>query len=274
MRTAKTLIRLGGCPGWSASSLGAHSFCWFCHVTAHFTQRVSIYPHVYSPKHELSIVYRDSVSVRSWSFERNNPPAYRCETEWLRDNDAFLCRRLNNDGHLDRFTRWLVASVCLWSGSPWFTSRSPYLWLSVLIFASSNLGRRMTKPRKWPLRPAKTQISLGICPVWSESSLCSNVKIHTRICLSYFTPTIAGPIRHSLKDALPLQGIRLKTFERQNKWSANWSFGNITAPKVWKQQTRFDWACSWEIMADTTSLTTPSPGLSAALFPNKSSGRF
>ena len=30
MRTAKTLIRLGGCPGWSQSSLGAHSFCWFC----------------------------------------------------------------------------------------------------------------------------------------------------------------------------------------------------------------------------------------------------
>ena len=31
----------------------------------------------------------------------------------------------------------------------------------------------MTKPTKWPLRPAKTQISLGICPVWSESSLCT-----------------------------------------------------------------------------------------------------
>ena len=31
----------------------------------------------------------------------------------------------------------------------------------------------MTKPTKWPLRPAKTQISLGIRPVWSESSLCA-----------------------------------------------------------------------------------------------------
>ena len=37
MRTAKTLIRLGGCPGWSDSSLGAHSLCCFCHVAAHFT---------------------------------------------------------------------------------------------------------------------------------------------------------------------------------------------------------------------------------------------
>ena len=34
----RRLIRLGGCPGWSESSLGAHSFCWFCHVAAHFAQ--------------------------------------------------------------------------------------------------------------------------------------------------------------------------------------------------------------------------------------------
>ena len=34
-RTAKTLIRLGGCPGWSEPSLGAQSFCWFCHEAAH-----------------------------------------------------------------------------------------------------------------------------------------------------------------------------------------------------------------------------------------------
>ena len=27
----------------------------------------------------------------------------------------------------------------------------------------------MTKPTKWPVCPAKPQISLGICPVWSES---------------------------------------------------------------------------------------------------------
>ena len=34
MRTAKTLIRLGDSLGWSESSLGAHSFCLFCHVAA------------------------------------------------------------------------------------------------------------------------------------------------------------------------------------------------------------------------------------------------
>ena len=31
----------------------------------------------------------------------------------------------------------------------------------------------LTKPTKWPVRPAKTQISLGISPVWSESSMCA-----------------------------------------------------------------------------------------------------
>ena len=33
-------------------------------------------------------------------------------------------------------------------------------------------SRLMTKPAKWHVHPAKTQISLGIRPVWSESSLC------------------------------------------------------------------------------------------------------
>ena len=34
IRPAKTLIRLGRCSGWSESSLGAHSFCWFCREAA------------------------------------------------------------------------------------------------------------------------------------------------------------------------------------------------------------------------------------------------
>ena len=33
----------------------------------------------------------------------------------------------------------------------------------------------MTKRTKWLVRPAKTQISLGIRPVWSEFSLCAQL---------------------------------------------------------------------------------------------------
>ena len=34
LSTQRRLIRLGGCTGWSESSLGAQSFCWFCHEAA------------------------------------------------------------------------------------------------------------------------------------------------------------------------------------------------------------------------------------------------
>ena len=34
LSTQRRLIRLGRCPGWSESSLGAQSLCWFCHEAA------------------------------------------------------------------------------------------------------------------------------------------------------------------------------------------------------------------------------------------------
>ena len=40
-----------------------------------------------------------------------------------------------------------------------------------------HLSRDMTKPTKWHVRQAKTQISLGIRPVWSESSLSAWRKL-------------------------------------------------------------------------------------------------
>ena len=40
-RTAITLTRLGGCPGWSESSLGAQSFCWFYHGAAQYASSLT-----------------------------------------------------------------------------------------------------------------------------------------------------------------------------------------------------------------------------------------
>ena len=40
---------------------------------------------------------------------------------------------------------------------------------SFLQFWKMIMSRLMTKPIKWHVHPAKTQISLGICPVWSEA---------------------------------------------------------------------------------------------------------
>ena len=39
------------------------------------------------------------------------------------------------------------------------------------------MSRLMTKPTKWHVHPAKTQISLGIRPVWSDSSLSAWRKL-------------------------------------------------------------------------------------------------
>ena len=56
----KILIRLGGCTGWSESSLGAHSLCWFCHEVAQFwtmkREITSNYPpwKILEPPHSIS----------------------------------------------------------------------------------------------------------------------------------------------------------------------------------------------------------------------------
>ena len=39
------------------------------------------------------------------------------------------------------------------------------------------MNHLMTKPTKWHVRTAKTQIGLGIRPVWSESSLSAWIKL-------------------------------------------------------------------------------------------------
>ena len=43
------------------------------------------------------------------------------------------------------------------------------------------MSRLITKPAKWHVRPAKTQISLGIRPVWSEASAQSDQRHPPRL---------------------------------------------------------------------------------------------
>ena len=63
MRTAKTLIRLGACPGWSESSLGAQPHCWFCHEAAHISRTISTCgskAKTFEPRHDKT----NNVAVR------------------------------------------------------------------------------------------------------------------------------------------------------------------------------------------------------------------
>ena len=53
-------------------------------------------------------------------------------------------------------------------------------WISYILSVGISyciIEPLMTKPAKWHVRPAKTQISLGICPIWSESSLSAWRKL-------------------------------------------------------------------------------------------------
>ena len=83
--------------------------------------------------------------------------------------------------------RWLIwfhiagLWVCvLWMCMMWTTkptslgSASKYWLVSVSFIYSFFLSEPPhDKTSKMTVRPAKTQVSLGICPVWSESSLCT-----------------------------------------------------------------------------------------------------
>ena len=109
MWTAKTLIRLGGCPGWSESSLGAHSFCWFCHIAAH--------------------LYYALKSL--WWY---------CVNFALQQFDFYWIKRCN---------------------------------ILQYVYAFCYYEPPRDKTTKMTMRPAKTQISLGVRPVWSASSQCA-----------------------------------------------------------------------------------------------------
>ena len=67
---------------------------------------------------------------------------------------------------------------CMMSLRWWLINLYPLIkWtlqqVSKNVHFQQKMSCLMTKPTKWYVRPAKTQISLGIHPVWSVSSLCT-----------------------------------------------------------------------------------------------------
>ena len=63
-------------------------------------------------------------------------------------------------GHWIRFI--MARLTCLWHDS------------SCVLCDNNDLSSNTTKPTKWPVSPAKTQISLSICPVWSVFAVRRN----------------------------------------------------------------------------------------------------
>ena len=100
-RTAKTLTRLGGCPGWAESSLGAQPHCLFCHEAPHL-------PAIWLSIGETSWcrkVHLREISHGKWTYY------------------ILLCLKILSMGLFCDMLRyyigvfmmpWIIVSICIW----------------------------------------------------------------------------------------------------------------------------------------------------------------
>ena len=116
--TEKTLIRLGGCPGWSESSLGTQSFCWFCHEAA---QLILFALHIYPP----GLVYRKFPKISDTQKICSNHS--KIWTMWL--YRRVMCPN-DADGMANSVDPDQTALGAVWSGSALFAQ----------AYLSENLG--------------------------------------------------------------------------------------------------------------------------------------
>ena len=87
----------GGCPGWSESSLGAKSFCWFWHDVAHIMCAISegSVETACSPKRSLTIsilfIWAGSINSKTETKELKTTHFNSCRTKWKTRN--ILCSK-------------------------------------------------------------------------------------------------------------------------------------------------------------------------------------
>ena len=73
-----------------------------------------------------------------------------------------------------------------------------WLWMRLLDYKCGSNEKPLDKTNKMTVRPAKTQISLGIRPVWSESSLCAQWIVKVPSFLHADSEDSLNPILFSL----------------------------------------------------------------------------
>ena len=150
MQTAKTLIRLGGCPGWSAQQ-----HCWFCHEAAHITSE-NVIRYYGTP----CINLMQSDKVHFFFFIGLVPPVIR--SIWLNLQVSYIS---NN-------TIYGVGTKC---GYHWQVTRKCIVWFSniCLQWSHANFHTDQVK-NKWhrhsvknvePLITYYTEHSIMILPV-------------------------------------------------------------------------------------------------------------
>ena len=85
----RRLIRLGRCPGWSESSLGAHPLCWFCHEAA----KMSILKKAFSFMKWKSYIYR-VLTLTPYEYPRLSTNRWR--PRWLPLSKKAKCKGLSS----------------------------------------------------------------------------------------------------------------------------------------------------------------------------------
>ena len=92
MRTAKAPITLGGCPGWSESSLGAYSFCWFCHDAAQMErERTMTRNRNRSTALEQSVISEDLYRVNLFKLTDRSKAVFLMMFDlWRQSTEPFL----------------------------------------------------------------------------------------------------------------------------------------------------------------------------------------
>ena len=107
---------------------------------------------------------------------RLSTPVLKELNHWLGRNDRTLCIA----SFICYFTTtcYNILDHRHWSDMSQVARRLSLLFSGLQLIISGfphdcfyYMSHGTTKPTKWPLRPAKIQINLGICPFWSESSL-------------------------------------------------------------------------------------------------------
>ena len=155
-RTAKTLIRLGGCPGWSESSLSAwRNLGWVGSLTTHWAHSKDTYKTWADAQADLGLCWAHTHFI---GFVMSLPIKRTAKT---------LIRLGECPGWSESS---LVAQAILlvlsyWGSHVVLGTQTRRQWGETIIELPHD------KTNKMSVRPAKTQISLGISQVWSETSL-------------------------------------------------------------------------------------------------------
>ena len=93
--------------------------------------------------------------------------------EWIKRQQLFSLWKTN------QWCSWSLAALCRLRDILSISCAATHFDITHLnLFRTlKHLSHLMTNPTKWHVRPAKTQISLGILPVWSETSLSAWWKL-------------------------------------------------------------------------------------------------